>query len=78
MNERMATLKSVAKAIITTCDITSEVIEDAGKGVLNLTSGLRHLTGAFDSICDGIEQEQRLRTRVKIREIEAEYAELLA
>lgn len=78
MQQRMATLKSVAKAIITSCDITSEVIEDGGKAILNLTSALRHLTGAADSICDGIEQEQRLRTRVKIREIEAEYAELLA
>ena len=78
MNERMATLKAVARTIITSCDISADIIEDGGKAILNLTSGLRHLTGAFDSICDGIEQEQRLRTRVKIKEIEAEYAELLA
>ena len=78
MNERMATFKAVARAIITTANISSEIIEDGGKAVLNLTSALRHLTGAADSICDGIEQEQRLRTRVKIREIEQEYADLLA
>lgn len=78
MNERMATLKAVTRTIITSCDISADIIEDGGKAILNLTSALRHLTGAADALCDGIEQEQRLRTRVKIREIEAEYAELLS
>ena len=78
MNERFATVKAIARTIITSADISADIIEDGGKAILNLTSALRHLTGAADSICDGIEQEQRLRTRVKIREIEQEYADLLA
>ena len=78
MNERLGTIKAVTKAVITTCDITSEVIEDAGKATLNLTGGLRHLTGAFKHLCSGVELEQELRTRVRIKELEAEYADLLA
>lgn len=78
MNERFTTMKAVTKAVITTCDISAEVIEDAGKGVLNLTGGIRHLTGAFKHLCSGIELEQELRTRVRIKELEQEYADLLA
>ena len=78
MNERMATLKSVAKAIITTCDISAELVEDAGQATLNLTGGLRHLTGAFKALCSGVELEQQLRTKVRVAELERELADLLA
>ena len=78
MNERFTTMKAVAKAIITSADITAELVEDAGKATLNLTSGIRHLTGAFKHLCSGVELEQELRTRVRIKELEAEYADLLA
>ena len=78
MNERFTTVKAVAKAVITTCDITSEVIEDAGKATLNLTGGVRHLTAAFKHLCSGVELEQELRTKVRIRELEVEFADLIA
>ena len=78
MNERLGTVKSIAKTIITTCDITSELVEDAGQATLNLTSGIRHLTAAFKHLCSGVELEQELRTRVRIKELEAEFADLLA
>ena len=78
MNERFTTMKAVTKAVITTCDITSEVIEDAGKATLNLTGGLRHLTGAFKALCSGVELEQQLRTKVRVAELEKEFADLLA
>ena len=78
MNERFTTIKAISKAIITSADVSAEIIEDAGKGVLNLTSGLRHLTGAFKLICSGVEMEQELRTKVRIAELEREFADLLA
>ena len=78
MQERFTTMKAVAKAVITSADITAELIEDAGKATLNLTSGLRHLTGAFKLICSGVEMEQELRTKVRIAELEREFADLLA
>ena len=78
MNERFTTMKSITKAIITSADVSAEIIEDAGKGVLNLTSGIRHLTAAFKHLCSGVELEQELRTKVRIRELEVEFADLLA
>ena len=78
MNERLGTIKAVTKAVITTCDISAEIIEDTGKGILNLTGGLRHLTSAFKHLCSGVELEQELRTKVRIRELEVEFADLLA
>ena len=78
MQERFTTIKAISKAIITSADVSAEIIEDAGKGVLNLTSGLRHLTGAFKLICSGVEMEQELRTKVRIAELEREFADLLA
>lgn len=78
MNERLGTIKSLAKAVITTADISSDIIEDAGQATLNLTGGLRHLTGAFKALCSGVEMEQQLRTKVRIRELEVEFADLLA
>ena len=78
MNERLGTIKAVAKAIITSADITAELVEDAGKATLNLTGGVRHLTAAFKHLCSGVELEQELRTRVRIKELEAEFADLLA
>lgn len=78
MNKRLGTVKAVAKAIITSADITAELVEDAGKATLNLTSGIRHLTAAFKHLCSGVELEQELLTKVRIRELEAEFADLLA
>ena len=78
MNERLGTVKAIARTIITTADISAELVEDAGKATLNLTSGLRHLTGAFKHLCSGVELEQELRTKVRIKELEVEYADLLA
>ena len=78
MNERFTTIKAIARTIITTCDISAELVEDAGQATLNLTCGLRHLTGAFKHLCSGVELEQELRTKVRIRELEAEFADLLA
>lgn len=78
MQERLGTVKSVAKAIITSADISAEIIEDTGKGFLNLTGGIRHLTAAFKHLCSGVELEQELRTKIRIAEIEKEYAEFLA
>ena len=78
MNERLGTIKAIARTIITTADITAELVDDAGKATLNLTSGLRHLTGAFKHLCSGVELEQQLRTKVRIKELEVEYADLLA
>ena len=78
MQPRFTTIKAVAKTVITTCDISSEIVEDAGQATLNLTGGLRHLTGAFKHLCSGVEMEQHLRTRVRIAEIEQEFAEFLA
>ena len=78
MNERLGTVKAIARTIITTCDISAELVEDAGQATLNLTGGLRHLTGAFKHLCSGVELEQELRTRVRIKELEQEYADLLA
>ena len=78
MNERLGTIKAVAKAVITTADTSAAIIEDAGKGILNLTGGVRHLTGAFKHLCSGVELEQELRTRVRIKELEREFADLLA
>lgn len=78
MNERLGTIKALAKAVITTADITSELVEDAGQATLNLTGGLRHLTGAFKALCSGVELEQQLRTKVRVAELEREFADLLA
>ena len=78
MNPRFTTIKAITRTIITSADISAEVIEDAGKGVLNLTGGLRHLTGAFKHLCSGVELEQELRTKVRIAEIEEEFSEFLA
>lgn len=78
MNERLGTVKAVAKAIITSADITAELVEDAGKATLNLTGGIRHLTAAFKHLCSGVELEQELLTKVRIKELEAEFADLLA
>ena len=78
MNERLGTIKAVTKAVITTCDISAEIIEDTGKGILNLTGGIRHLTSAFKHLCSGVELEQELLTKIRIAEIEKEYAEFLA
>ena len=78
MNERLGTIKAVAKAIITSADITAELVEDAGKATLNLTGGIRHLTAAFKHLCSGVELEQELLTKVRIKELEAEFADLLA
>ena len=57
---------------------TTSQVEDAGQATLNLTGGLRHLTGAFKHLCSGVELEQELRTRVRIKELEQEFADLLA
>ena len=78
MNERFTTMKAVTRTIITSADVSAEIIEDAGKGILNLTSGIRHLTGAFKHLCSGVELEQELRTRVRVKELEREFADLLA
>ena len=78
MNERLGTVKAIARTIITTCDISAELVEDAGQATLNLTGGLRHLTGAFKALCSGVELEQQLRTKVRVAELEKEFADLLA
>ena len=77
MKERLGTVKAIARTIITTCDISAELVEDTGQATLNLTGGIRHLTAAFKHLCSGVELEQELRTKVKIRELEVEFAELL-
>lgn len=43
------TVKSVAQTIITSANVTSEVIEDAGGVITNVTGGLRGFTGVFKS-----------------------------
>ena len=78
MQERLGTVKAIARAVITSADITAELVEDAGKATLNLTGGVRHLTAAFKHLCSGIELEQELRTRVRVAELEREFADLLA
>ena len=78
MNERFTTIKAIARTIITTADISAELVEDAGQAALNLTGGIRHLTAAFKHLCSGVELEQELLTKVRIKELEQEFADLLA
>ena len=67
------TIKSLAQTIITTADVTSDIIEDAGGAVTNLTSGLRHFSGVFTSWGRQAEKEQLLKEDFEVKTMLRDY-----